>query len=51
MKYLTPFKYFDPVVMLYDAKIELTFVWLSVGIIAIAMVGAYISYARRDLYI
>jgi hypothetical protein len=29
----------------------LTFVWISAGIIAVSMVGAYLTYARRDLYI
>jgi len=50
-KYFTPFKYFDPAVMLHESKIDLNFVWLSAGIIAALMVGAYLSYSKRDLYI
>ena len=50
LKYFSPFKYFDAVALLHEAKIELGFVWLSVGIVVVAMVGAYLSYAKRDLY-
>lgn len=51
LKYFSPFKYFDPALMLHDAKIELVFVGLSAGIIVVALAGAYLSYSRRDLYI
>ena len=51
LKYFSPFKYFDPASMLLESKIEITFVLLSVGIIAVSLVGAYGSYSKRDLYI
>jgi ABC-2 type transport system permease protein len=51
LKYLTPFKYFDPAVILRESRLEPTFVLLSVGIIAACLVGAYLTYSRRDLYI
>jgi ABC-2 type transport system permease protein len=51
LKYFTPFKYFNPANLLNDSRLELIFVWISVGIIAASLVGAYLSYARRDLYI
>ncbi|MCK4800944.1 MAG: ABC transporter permease subunit [Anaerolineales bacterium] len=51
LKYFTPFKYFDPASLLYESRIDLPFVWLSAGIIAVALVGAYIAYSKRDLYI
>jgi ABC-2 type transport system permease protein len=51
LKYFSPFKYFDPVKLLHESKFEITFVLLSVVIIAVCLVGAYVSYARRDLYI
>ena len=50
LKYFTPFKYFNPATMLHEAKIDINFVWLSAAIIAVLMVGAYVSYAKRDLY-
>jgi hypothetical protein len=37
--------------MLRESRLEVTFVLLSVAIIAICLVGAYASYAKRDLYI
>ena len=51
LKYFTPFKYFDPAALLHESKIDLPFVWLSLGIIAVSMIGAYLTYSKRDLYI
>jgi ABC-2 type transport system permease protein len=51
LKYLSPFKYFDPVLMLNESKLELPFVLLSLAIIAVCLFGAYVTYAKRDLYI
>ena len=51
LQYFTPFSYFNPANILHDLSLDLTYVILSVGIIAAAMVGAYLTYNRRDLYI
>ena len=51
LKYFSPFTYFNPAVLLHDSKMDLAFVGLSLGIIAASLAGAYVSYARRDLYI
>lgn len=51
LKYFSPFKYFDPVLMLSESRLEVTFVLLSVVIFTTLLVGAYVSYAKRDLYI
>jgi len=51
LKYLSPFKYFDAGVLLRESRFDLTFVGLSLAIILVSMVGAYLTYARRDLYI
>jgi ABC-2 type transport system permease protein len=51
LKYLSPFKYFDAGFLLRESRLDLTFVGLSLAIILLSMVGAYLSYARRDLYI
>ena len=51
LKYLTPFKYFDPALLLRDSRLEMPFVLLSVVIIAACLGAAYASYAKRDLYI
>jgi ABC-2 type transport system permease protein len=51
LKYLSPFTYFNPATLLHESNIDLTFVALSVGIIAVCLVGGYASYSRRDLYI
>ncbi len=51
LKYLTPFKYFDPAQLLHESRLDMPFVLLSVVIIAACMAAAYTSYAKRDLYI
>ena len=51
LKYFSPFKYFDPVKLLHESKMDILFVVLSAAIIVISLVGAYVSYAKRDLYI
>ncbi|MBU0494279.1 MAG: ABC transporter permease [Chloroflexi bacterium] len=51
LKYFSPFKYFDPVIMLHESRLDLVFVGLSAAIIVLSMAGAYLTYARRDLYI
>ena len=51
LKYFTPFKYYDPLKLLNESRLDVTFVWISAGIIAVLIVGAYVTYSRRDLYI
>jgi len=51
LKYFSPFKYFDAGRLLRESRIDLGFVWLSVVIVLVSMVGAYLTYSRRDLYI
>jgi len=51
LKYFTPFRYFDPVMLLNESKIGMAYVGLSAAIIVVSMVGAYVTYTRRDLYI
>jgi ABC-2 type transport system permease protein len=51
LKYFSPFRYFDPAPILRDSRIQLPFVGLSLAIIAVSLVGAYLTYEKRDLYI
>jgi ABC-2 type transport system permease protein len=51
LKYFSPFKYFDPALLLRESRLEIQYVLLSIAIVAVCMVGAYFSYAKRDLYI
>ena len=51
LKFFSPFTYFDPAKLLYESTIDVTYVLLSLAIIAILTVGGYYTYARRDLYI
>ena len=51
LKFLTPFKYFSPVTLLHESRLDMTFVLLSLGIVVVCMAAAYVAYAKRDLYI
>ena len=51
LKYVSPFRYFDPLMMLNESKFEPVYLALSAVIVAVSMAGAYYSYQRRDLYI
>lgn len=51
LKYFSPFKYFDSARLLHESRLDMTFVWLSVAIIVVSLIGAYSTYSKRDLYI
>lgn len=51
LKYFSPFKYFNPGVLLHESRIDMIFVWLSAGIIIVSLIGAYLTYTKRDMYI
>ncbi len=51
LKYVSPFKYFNPVTLLNESRIDVGFIGLSLVIIIASMVRAYVSYTKRDLYI
>jgi ABC-2 type transport system permease protein len=51
LKYFSPFKYFDPVLLLKESRLEVPYVLLSLAIAAVFLAGAYLTYAKRDLYI
>lgn len=51
LKYLSPFRYFDPGLLLRESRFDPIFIWISAAIILVSMAGAYLTYSRRDLYI
>jgi len=51
LKYLTPFKYFEAGTLLREGRLEPAFVVLSLVITLASLAGAYLTYARRDLYL
>ena len=51
LRYLTPFKYFNPADILHNAGLDLNYVGLSAAIILLCVVGGLAAYQRRDLYI
>lgn len=51
LKYFSPFKYFNPVTLLQESRFEVEYLWLTAGILVVSLIGAYVTYSRRDLYI
>lgn len=51
LKYLSPFKYFDASELFRVGRMDASYLIISAGIILVCVVGAYLSYDRRDLYI
>lgn len=51
IKYVTPFKYINPLMLLNESKFETTFLLLSAGIVVVCLAAAYFTYSKRDLYI
>jgi ABC-2 type transport system permease protein len=51
LKYITPFKYQEPVKILHELRLDIWFILLSVGITVICTAVAYMTYKKRDLYI
>jgi beta-exotoxin I transport system permease protein len=51
LKFFSPFKYFDPALLLSESKIQVTYVGLSIAIVVLSMVAGYLLYSKRDLYI
>lgn len=51
LKFLSPFKYFNPVELMRETSFDPLYIALATGIVVISMTGAYLTYARRDLYI
>lgn len=51
LKYFSPFKYFDPMLLLKESRVENIYLVLSVLIVVTAIAAAYMTYAKRDLYI
>jgi ABC-2 type transport system permease protein len=49
LKYITPFKYFEPSALLREESYEMVYVLISIGIIVVAMTATLIIYPRRDL--
>ena len=46
---ITPFKHFDPSYILQHNGYDVPLVLISVSVIAIALVGSYVLYTRRDI--
>ncbi len=49
LKVLTPFKYFDAATIFRQSELDMPYVGLSIVIVIVCMIGAYVAYAKRDL--
>ena len=51
LKYFTPFKYFNPALLLHESRFEGVYLLITLAIVVVSLGGAYLAYAKRDLYI
>ncbi len=51
LKYITPFKYFEPSVYLRELELDPIYVFISLGIVIVSLMITYLVYPRRDLHI
>jgi len=51
LKYVTPFRYFDAGELFRSGRMDGMYLLLSAAIVVVCVVGAYMTYSRRDLYI
>jgi ABC-2 type transport system permease protein len=51
LKYFTPFKYFDAIVLFRNGQLDATYLFISAVIIVVCVAAAYWIYNKRDLYI
>lgn len=49
LKYITPFKYFDPVKLLSKGSFDMKYVIISSVIFILSITASYLTYPRRDL--
>lgn len=50
LRYLTPFKYFDPTYIVEHDSYELNFMLISMVIILTCIIASYIIYGRKDIH-
>jgi len=51
LRFISPFKYFDPAALLHQSRFDVVTVAVSFAIVVASLAGAYVTYSRRDLYI
>lgn len=49
LKYIAPFKYFDPTQLVHSGTLEGTYLIIVLAVAAVSIFGAYALYRRRDL--
>ncbi len=51
LKYITPFKFFEPNKLLQNGQYEIEYVLITIAIIAVCMIGTFLVYPKRDLHL
>lgn len=49
LRYITPFKFYDPAYIIKNAGYETSFILLEVGLITLAIAVSYIIYVKKDI--
>ncbi len=51
LKYITPFKYFDTLLIKNELTLDWTYVIISLAVISVCLAIGFVTYRKRDLYI
>ncbi|MFO7697103.1 MAG: ABC transporter permease subunit [Anaerolineae bacterium] len=51
VRYLSPYKYYDPLLMLHESRLETRFVVLALAVAIACLAAAFAAYERRDMSI
>lgn len=49
LRYITPFKFYDPAYIIKNASYETSFIILEVGLITLAIIASYVIYVKKDI--
>lgn len=51
IRYITPFKYFDPTYIIENAHYEMPFIIITLVFIAVSIAASYIIYSKKDIHV
>jgi ABC-2 type transport system permease protein len=51
LKYAIPYEYFEAATLLETGKIDIVYLIITITIIALSLIGSFIFYKKRDLYL
>ncbi|WFD10984.1 ABC transporter permease subunit [Tepidibacter hydrothermalis] len=50
IRYITPFKYFNPAYIIENSSYETTFIFISLIIVLVCIISSYVIYDKKDIH-